>query len=29
MCGDYDSVIGMAKEGSAAKFWSRVPGERL
>jgi len=29
MCGDYDSVIGMAKEGSAAKFWSKVPGERL
>ena len=29
MCGDYDSVIGMAKEGSAARFWRKVPGERL
>ncbi len=29
MCGDYDSVIGMAKEGAAAKFWSKMPGERL
>ena len=29
MCGDYDSVIGMAKEGSAARFWRKMPGERL
>ncbi len=29
MCGDYDSVIGMAKEGSAARFVRKVPGERL
>ena len=29
MCGDYDSVIGMTKEGSAARFWRKVPGERL
>ncbi len=29
MCGDYDSVIGMAKEGAAARFWKKVPGERL
>ena len=29
MCGDYDSVIGMAKEGAAARFWSKMPGERL
>jgi metallophosphoesterase (TIGR00282 family) len=29
MCGDYDSVIGMAKEGAAARFWRRMPGERL
>ena len=29
MCGDYDSVIGMMKEGSASRFWRRVPGERL
>ena len=29
MCGDYDSVIGMQKEGAAARFWRKVPGERL
>ena len=29
MCGDYDSVIGMTKEGSAARFWRKMPGERL
>ncbi|HUZ62651.1 MAG TPA: TIGR00282 family metallophosphoesterase [Acetobacteraceae bacterium] len=29
MCGDYDSVIGMAKEGAAARFWKKLPGERL
>ncbi len=29
MCGDYDSVIGMQKDGAAARFWRRVPAERL
>jgi metallophosphoesterase (TIGR00282 family) len=29
MCGDYDSVIGMDKGGASARFWRRVPGERL
>jgi metallophosphoesterase (TIGR00282 family) len=29
MCGDYDSVIGMMKEVAAARFWRRMPGERL
>jgi len=29
MCGDYDSVIGMAKEGAASRFWRKLPGERL
>jgi metallophosphoesterase (TIGR00282 family) len=29
MCGDYDSVIGMAKEGASARFWRKLPGERL
>jgi metallophosphoesterase (TIGR00282 family) len=29
MCGDYDSVIGMSKEGAAARFWRKLPGERL
>jgi metallophosphoesterase (TIGR00282 family) len=29
MCGDYDSVIGMDKGTAAARFWRRVPGERL
>jgi len=29
MCGDYDSVIGMLKENAAARFWHKMPGERL
>lgn len=29
MCGDYDSVIGMGKEGAAGRFWRKMPGERL
>jgi metallophosphoesterase (TIGR00282 family) len=29
MCGDYDSVIGMMKEGATARFWRKMPGERL
>jgi metallophosphoesterase (TIGR00282 family) len=29
MSGDYDSVIGMAKEGAATRFWRKLPGERL
>jgi metallophosphoesterase (TIGR00282 family) len=29
MCGDYDSVIGMTKEPSIAKFTRKMPGERL
>ncbi len=29
MCGDYDSVIGMQKEVAAARFWRKMPGERL
>src|ERR1035437_998763 len=29
MCGDYDSVIGMQKETASARFWRKVPGERL
>jgi calcineurin-like phosphoesterase len=29
MCGDYDSVIGMAKEGAATRFWKKMPGDRL
>jgi metallophosphoesterase (TIGR00282 family) len=29
MCGDYNSVIGMEKGTAAARFWRRVPGERL
>ncbi len=29
MCGDYDSVIGMSKEGAATRFWRKMPGERL
>ena len=29
MCGDYDSVIGMDKAVAAARFWRKVPGERL
>ncbi len=29
MCGDYDSVIGMLKEGSTMRFWRKMKGERL
>ena len=29
MCGDYDSVIGMSKDGAAARFWRKMPGDRL
>jgi metallophosphoesterase (TIGR00282 family) len=29
MCGDYDSVIGMTKVPAAARFWRKMPGERL
>ena len=29
MCGDYDSVIGMRKDGSIARFVTKLPGERL
>jgi metallophosphoesterase (TIGR00282 family) len=29
MCGDYDSVIGMEKQVAAARFWRKLPGERL
>ena len=29
MCGDYDSVIGMQKETSVAKFVRKMPGERF
>ncbi len=29
MCGDYDSVIGMKKEVSIARFRRQMPGERL
>ena len=29
MCGDYDSVIGMVKEGAASRFWRKMPGEKL
>jgi metallophosphoesterase (TIGR00282 family) len=29
MCGDYDSVIGMAKDGAGQRFWRKMPGERL
>ncbi|MDE2581045.1 MAG: YmdB family metallophosphoesterase [Rhodospirillales bacterium] len=29
MSGDYDSVIGMQKEGAAIRFWRKLPGERL
>ncbi len=29
MCGDYDSVIGMQKENAAARFWRKIPGDRL
>ncbi len=29
MCGDYDSVIGMQKEGASMRFWKKMPGEKL
>jgi metallophosphoesterase (TIGR00282 family) len=29
MCGDYDSVIGMAKAPAIARFTRKMPGERL
>ena len=29
MCGDYDSVIGMQKQGAVARFVTKLPGERL
>ena len=29
MCGDYDSVIGMAKDAAGQRFWRKMPGERL
>jgi 2',3'-cyclic-nucleotide 2'-phosphodiesterase len=29
MCGDYDSVIGMKKEGSIERFRKKLPGPRL
>jgi metallophosphoesterase (TIGR00282 family) len=29
MCGDYDSVIGMSKDGATTRFWRKMPGERL
>jgi len=29
MCGDYDSVIGMEKGAAAARYWRKVPGDRL
>ncbi|MCQ8240869.1 TIGR00282 family metallophosphoesterase [Rhizosaccharibacter radicis] len=29
MCGDYDSVIGMNKEGATLRFVRKMPGERL
>ena len=29
MCGDYDSVIGMKKEGSVKRFATRLPTERM
>jgi metallophosphoesterase (TIGR00282 family) len=29
MCGDYDSVIGMAQEGAATRFWKKMPGDKL
>ncbi len=28
MCGDYDSVVGMKKENSVAKFQTQLPGKR-
>jgi metallophosphoesterase (TIGR00282 family) len=29
MCGDYDSVIGMAKAPASARFWRKLPAEKL
>lgn len=29
MCGDYDSVIGMLKDGATLRFWRKMPGEKL
>lgn len=29
MCGDYDSVIGMEKTAASARFWRKMPAERL
>ena len=29
MCGDYDSVIGMAQGRRDLRFWRKMPGERL
>lgn len=29
MCGDYDSVIGMKKDGAIARFVRKMPGERM
>ena len=29
MCGDYDSVIGMRKEGAIQRFVRKLPGEKL
>jgi len=29
MSGDYDSVIGMAKDAATIRFWRKLPGERL
>ena len=29
MCGDYDSVIGMQKDGAVARFVRKMPGDRL
>jgi hypothetical protein len=29
MCGDYDSVIGMQKEGAISRYVRKMPGERL
>src|ERR1700761_4751139 len=28
MCGDYDSVIGMAKAGATLRFWRKMPTEK-
>ncbi len=29
MSGDYDSVIGMAKDGATLRFWNKMKGEKL